>query len=631
MVSFFALRRLRVTQGQKVAYDEVFHRGVNIIRGENGSGKSTIADFIFYGLGGEFDRWKDAARDCSAVRIEVETAQSVFTVQRSIGTKQEPIFVFYGSLEESLDKGIDEWQRLPIRRPPGGLDLSFTQMMFQAAEIPEAPNAANSNITMHQLLRLLYADQQTPPGKLFRFESFDTREIRETVGQLVIGVNGYELYESLIALRETKAEYTEMDRLYRAALMSLPRAEGLTSIANLDTRLGELSERKQKIETEIRNVDAAVGEDKTKQFVAERQTLRRQLQKTANELQTKEQGLTDLKDESVELEKFINYLEQQLAALNAAEDLSTKLGNIEFQYCPSCLKPLSDKHVQHCIVCDEVIDEEKARSQYFELKVDNELQIRESRQLLAAKAAEADHLEGLARALRRDYASAMTEFSSRYDVSNSPRESYLAERFKLLGGLEKELEYLEELRATLQEIDKLSAQRAKLNDDIVRLEAKIKRLHSSSHARTEKAMNLVSTIAIRILRKDIKRQEVFENPTTFSINFADDAMLVDGKMNFAESSNVVLKNTSILSLMLGASYDAEFWHPKFLLMDNIEDKGMEPMRSHKFQKIMIEESKNAKFPHQIIFTTSMIDPELERSKLTVGPHYTREKKTLANI
>ncbi|WP_409558719.1 hypothetical protein [Brucella pseudogrignonensis] len=520
---------------------------------------------------------------------------------------------------------------MPIRRPPGGLDLSFTQMMFQAAEIPEAPNAANSNITMHQLLRLLYADQQTPPGKLFRFESFDTREIRETVGQLVIGVNGYELYESLIALRETKAEYTEMDRLYRAALMSLPRAEGLTSIANLDTRLGELSERKQKIETEIRNVDAAVGEDKTKQFVAERQTLRRQLQKTANELQTKEQGLTDLKDESVELEKFINYLEQQLAALNAAEDLSTKLGNIEFQYCPSCLKPLSDKHVQHCIVCDEVIDEEKARSQYFELKVDNELQIRESRQLLAAKAAEADHLEGLARALRRDYASAMTEFSSRYDVSNSPRESYLAERFKLLGGLEKELEYLEELRATLQEIDKLSAQRAKLNDDIVRLEAKIKRLHSSSHARTEKAMNLVSTIAIRILRKDIKRQEVFENPTTFSINFADDAMLVDGKMNFAESSNVVLKNTSILSLMLGASYDAEFWHPKFLLMDNIEDKGMEPMRSHKFQKIMIEESKNAKFPHQIIFTTSMIDPELERSKLTVGPHYTREKKTLANI
>ncbi|WP_196232124.1 ATP-binding protein [Rhizobium etli] len=184
-----------------MAYDEWFHRGVNIIRGENGSGKSTIADFIFYGLGGEFDRWKDAAQNCSAVRIEVETEQSVLTVQRAVGGKQEPILVYYGSLEASLDKGIDEWQRVPIRRPASGLDLSFTQIMFRAAGIPEAPNAANSNITMHQLLRLLYADQQTPPGKLFRFESFDTREIRETVGQLVIGVNGDLLPWNVLGLR----------------------------------------------------------------------------------------------------------------------------------------------------------------------------------------------------------------------------------------------------------------------------------------------------------------------------------------------------------------------------------------------------------------------------------------------
>jgi hypothetical protein len=631
VVSFFALKRVRITQGKNVAYDEVFHRGVNIIRGENGSGKSTIADFIFYGLGGEFDRWKDAAQNCSAVRIEIETEQSVLTVQRAVGGKQEPILIYYGSLEDSLDKGIDEWQRVPIRRPPSGLELSFTQIMFRAAGIPEAPNAANSNITMHQLLRLLYADQQTPPGKLFRFESFDTREIRDTVGQLVIGVNGYELYESLIKLREMKADYVEKDRLYRAAVMSLPSAEGLTSVAILDTRLSELNARKEQIANEIRNVDAAIGEDQARQFVAERQLMHRQLQKLAGDLHVSEQRLRDLDDEQAELRQFVEHLEQQLIALSTAEDLSTKLGNIEFQYCPACLKPLSDKSSQHCVVCDEIIDEEKARSRYFELKVDNELQIRESRQLLAMKAAEVDRLQNEARALRRTYSSTMSDFSSRYDVSNSPRESYLAERHKSLGGLEREAHYMEELRATLHRVDELSAQRAKLNDDITLLEARIKRLDASSTARVAKAMNLVSMIGKRILRNDLKRQEVFENPTTFSINFGDDAMLVDGKMNFAESSNVVLKNTSILSLLLGATYDAEFWHPKFLLMDNIEDKGMEQIRSHNYQRIIIEESKKAKFPHQIIFTTSMLDPALEDSNLTVGAHYTREMKTLAII
>ena len=41
------LQRLRiVTRDNKTAYDEEFHRGVNIIRGQNSSGKSTIADLL---------------------------------------------------------------------------------------------------------------------------------------------------------------------------------------------------------------------------------------------------------------------------------------------------------------------------------------------------------------------------------------------------------------------------------------------------------------------------------------------------------------------------------------------------------------------------------------------------------
>lgn len=108
-------------------------------------------------------------------------------------------------------------------------------------------------------------------------------------------------------------------------------------------------------------------------------------------------------------------------------------------------------------------------------------------------------------------------------------------------------------------------------------------------------------------------------------------MLVDGKMNFAESSNVVLKNAAISSMLFAACYDPEFWHPRFLLMDNIEDKGMEDVRTHNFQRLLIAEAEKVKVPFQLIFTTSMPDESLEGSNLTVGPRYSRQAKTLAHI
>ena len=477
-------------------------------------------------------------------------------------------------------------------------------------------------------MRLLYSDQQTPAGKLFRFESFDTRDIREAVGQLVIGVNGYELYESQIKLRQLNSDYTEKDRLYKAALLTLPRSEGLASMAALEARIGEIVAQRGVLLDEIANVDSHVGAEQSDKFVSDRRAMQAKLRKLASDLQEREQRASDLADENSEIQQFVEHLSNQLASLNAAEELSEKLGTIEFQYCPACLKPLHTIEGKYCIVCHEKIDEDKAKSKYFEIKIDNELQIRESEQLLKSKPAELESLQGELRALRREYSAAVAEFSGRYDVTNSPRESFLAERNKLAGRLEHELAYLEELRATIEKIDQLSKERADLNNRIDRLQARLKMLEASSTARTRKAMNSVSAIGRRLLTHDLPREDTFENPDSFSINFGDDAMLVNGKMNFAESSNVVLKNTAILSLFLAACYDAEFWHPKFLLMDNIEDKGMEQERSHNYQRLIVEESKKAKFPHQIIFTTSMMDPALEKSGLTVGPKYTRQNKTL---
>lgn len=42
-------------------------------------------------------------------------------------------------------------------------------------------------------------------------------------------------------------------------------------------------------------------------------------------------------------------------------------------------------------------------------------------------------------------------------------------------------------------------------------------------------------------------------------------------------------------------------------------------------------SKSSKLDHQIIFTTSRINRELDSEELTVGPQYTHQQRTLRNI
>jgi len=84
---------------------------------------------------------------------------------------------------------------------------------------------------------------------------------------------------------------------------------------------------------------------------------------------------------------------------------------------------------------------------------------------------------------------------------------------------------------------------------------------------------------------------------------------------------VYLKNAFRLALLQASCSDESYIYPRFLLMDNIEDKGMQAERSHIFQKEIIRVSSEIEVSHQIIFTTSMIEPELDSSSYTVGNHY----------
>jgi hypothetical protein len=342
-----------------------------------------------------------------------------------------------------------------------------------------------------------------------------------------------------------------------------------------------------------------------------------------------EQGVQTGEIEINDLVKFLEYLEDLSAKLPRAQAASDIIGNIDFTYCPACLTLLSaEKGVHHCVVCGAETDPEKEHARYLQIKTDLDIQIRESRQLLDEKEIAVLQLGRQVRAMRRDYQEKLSEYTVKYDISTSPRESFVAVRYQRIGQIDREYSELGRLRERLVEIAKLSEEKAMLQAEITRLGDRQDALKRAGQHRKAQALTRVSNIARDILHSDLDRQAEFKTAQTVSLNFLDNSIKVDGELNFAESSNVILKNTVILSLQLSAVEDEQFHHPRFALFDNIEDKGMEQARSHNFQNIIVNRSRAVKIEHQIIFTTSMIDPELNDDQIVIGPHYTHQNQTL---
>jgi hypothetical protein len=334
------------------------------------------------------------------------TQGGVMSLRRDIGRAQTPISAFFGPMAEAEQHGLDGWQSYSIRRSENR--ESFSQIFFRACGIPEAQSQGAANITMHQVLRLLYSDQRTPAAFLFRYEPFDTREIREAVGDLLCGLSVYELYETELRLRSLENEFDEKNLRFTALLQAMPTEESLARPETIDSWLTELEGEYGRLMQEISNVRQLVDDNEAQTFVRDRTKAVQELHEARQEISAIEHNLQVNELEQADLNAFLGYLEELSMKLPRAEASSEIVGNIEFTHCPACLTELSaHKDAGQCIVCGAPTNPEQTRSRYLQIKMDLEIQIRESRQLADDKASARYQLERQLRRLRREYQSSL--------------------------------------------------------------------------------------------------------------------------------------------------------------------------------------------------------------------------------
>ena len=256
------------------------------------------------------------------------------------------------------------------------------------------------------------------------------------------------------------------------------------------------------------------------------------------------------------------------------------------------------------------------------------MQINQSRLLQEERQKDLQKLDAELQVVDRKWAS----LNARYALLNRlPSTEFRADARKLYGRagyLERQLENLSEKASVIERIEALSDAKKRLNAEILDLKHTIEAGERVQRNQLSRAYSAISDNTVALLRRDLDRQDLFQNAQSVTFSFGDDRLAVNGESFFSASSMVFLRNSFFAAFFKSSLEDPKFRHPRILLMDTIEDKGMEPERSHRFQSLLREISENSRVDHQIIYATAMLEPSLQESDFIVDRFYTHENRTL---
>jgi hypothetical protein len=622
------LNRLIVrTHNNQIAYDEQFHNGINIIRGQNSSGKSTIANFIFYALGGDYANWTTEALKCKEVVAEVEINGVVITLKRSITESGlQPMSIYWNNYEESKKDSIN-WQTYSYKQTPN--IISYTNVLFKALSFPEVKNAEDSNITIHQILRLLYIDQETPTQSLFRFERFDPPLTREAISEILLGVYDDSLYTQRLNLKQAKKEKEEKEKEFNSLNKIFGQTGELTNIADVQKEI----ESTKKI---LLDTDAAIMELRKQQIIRttkktglNSEKIQGDLSIAKNNLRTLQTHINQLDIEIADSRQFISTLEKRISELNNSLLTRQVLGELPLTHCPQCLSELNN-HIEdgHCFLCKQLLPEEAEKANAKRLLQEMDLQVKESKSILEEKERKYANFLGERPMYIESARSLQKQLDLSIENSQTTRDERLDDLLVEKGKTEKKIEFLTQQLQIVELTELLKQELARLTSKISLLESEITQKEEQQRQNHHVAMQKIREIALYILRNDLDRQEEFRSGKWVEIDFLRDTYSLDGSNNFSASSKIYLKNAILFSLFFASLKLDFFRYPRFILCDNMEDKGMEKERTQNFQNLITRISSEQEQKHQIIFTTSMIADDLNNTPYCIGIEYDRNNKTL---
>lgn len=598
--------------GDKYIYESPeLDNGINIIIGDNGSGKSTFTYFIEYCLGGYLkyfnsennsEKYLEIINDTNNhIELDIEINSESYSLKRFIN----------GNIIHINYK--DEYYSLPIYRSKAEIDSDieiFSDWLLEKLSITKQElnlGTIKWRLNINDLLRLIIYDQDTPSKKIFKEPTnlnfvTDSLIIRKTIFEVLLGISSdeyfrkFEEFKLITILRDKEQlKLDNFDEKYSGIDLDLKTIE--KNLNNLNSKLEELYNQRDLFLSSNKNVN-----EKTKLISDVQQ-----------EIIKKEIVLSDLnislRSNQIEYNKILEYFQTQSNEINEIEKIiftNDKLNLFSFKVCPFCLSEHNPKD-NHCLCGSEIIDQDYEKYRYTSKEYENILRHKKK------------SLETIQTALD-SYTKEISNFTNEKEVLES--------------GINGDTEKLKTLISST-DVNTNSDAINLLHNEILKELKKIESEEYKKKISTEKEVLIGSYNKVKIDHKRIKGefenlQRKFEkdNQTIISdFNNIYESLIVDSSADSSKAEinedympiidDGIYKNKSagvpirllyyytILSLAL--KYES-VKHPKLLIIDTPEDSGIDDDNLKKDLTLLedalnlVEAEKNS---YQVILTTGL--------------------------
>lgn len=640
--------------GDNYYYDSPeFDSGLNIMIGNNGSGKTTFCDLIYYALGGEVDQFKkDGPRPHKEiindtnnyVELIIEINNQVYGIKREIDAND--ISICYEAEVESDDSKVKKTEMLykhfPVNRNKQYAPYIFSDWILNELGINPVSlfdGYYSYVFNIKDLFRLIYYDQETIPRKIYKNPTREdkvqnTEFIRKVIFELLLGENFEKYYTAINELRKAEVdknkskevldEYqTLADEIRKDCTIELNLTFSKESLSNEKEKLFSLLKHRESLKQNINNVG----------YEAEIEELRNKLGKKENELEAVQNRYDYNSIELYNLRDLERNLKVEINQLKKVIYTNEQLGLFSINTCPWCLKELPPAKEGFCPCGNKLEENEnivfKYNSEEYKkiLKSKNKT-LKTISEAIEITIEENNKLQEIKTNIRTDMKLLRNNISSYIKQYENPisfnKIDEIDEKITLVKSRINELEDYIKIEEKLNKLrDKYSS-----NEDIFKQKKKVKEL-------------LESKAKLDIFGKIKDFNEKFEIlmknslPECVQAKIDDENYMPELDYGYykEKSAYVHARLMYFYTFLYMSLKNDNIKFPRFLLVDTPDTDGIDSENL----KRTIEQLQNVEIPnkdYQVILTT-LEYPDIYESKIKYTLHkpdnYLLKKREITNV